>query len=248
MASRTYRCRAIVLGRTKLAEHDLIVTLLADTGQQVRVVAKGARKPGGRLASKVEYFSEAELLVARGRNLGIISEASLANAHAALRGDPERSAAAFVVLEVARLTCFEDADDPYLFAICSRALRACEETQSQETLDTVVAAYVFKVMAHSGWRPELDRCVLCGDEDVSFFSSSSGGLVCSSCVRSIEGGVEMGMHEIRWLRFLIRATFDELISTSIDQETSLLLLSLAHSWAATHLDARLRAFEFLMSL
>ena len=104
MASRTHRTRAIVLGRTKLAEHDLIVTMLALDGQQVRAVAKGARKPGGRLASKVEYFCEADVLLAKGRSLSILSEAALLDAHVALRGDPERSAAAFVVLEVARLT------------------------------------------------------------------------------------------------------------------------------------------------
>ena len=36
---RTYRTSAIVLDRTKLAEQDLILTLLAASGAEVRAVA-----------------------------------------------------------------------------------------------------------------------------------------------------------------------------------------------------------------
>ena len=39
----TYRTNAIVLDRTKLGEQDLILTLLASDGSEVRAVAKGAR-------------------------------------------------------------------------------------------------------------------------------------------------------------------------------------------------------------
>ena len=49
---RTYRARAVVLDRTKRGEQDLILTLLGSDGSQLRAVAKGARKPGGRLAAE----------------------------------------------------------------------------------------------------------------------------------------------------------------------------------------------------
>ena len=51
---RTYRERALVLDKTKLHETDLIYTLLAENGRQVRAVGKGARKPGSRLAARCE--------------------------------------------------------------------------------------------------------------------------------------------------------------------------------------------------
>ena len=79
---RTYRTRAIVLDRTKLAEQDLILTLLSADGSQVRAVAKGARKPGGRLAARVELFCETDFLLAAGRSLDVVSEASLVEPHA----------------------------------------------------------------------------------------------------------------------------------------------------------------------
>ena len=54
--SRTYRTKVLVLDKTKLKETDLILTMLDERGRQVRAVAKGARKPGGRLAARCELF------------------------------------------------------------------------------------------------------------------------------------------------------------------------------------------------
>ena len=242
---RTYRTRAIVLDRTKLGEQDLILSLLTEDGSAVRAVAKGARKPGGRLAARVELFSQTDFLIAAGRSLDVISEASLANPHARLRGEYERVAAASAVAEVARLTCFEDAPDRFLFPVCARALEACEQAQDQPHLDLVVSAYVMKVLAHGGWRPELDGCCACGDEAMTFFSSAAGGALCSSCAREVAGAQPVGAGQLAWLRALIACTFDELLGSEIEAETAVFLLGTAHSWAATHLDARLRAMEYL---
>ena len=245
---RATRLGGVVLGRTKLAEQDLILTLLAQNGSQVRAVAKGARKPGGRLASRVELFCETDFLIAHGRSLGIVSEASLIDAHEGLRGDLDKVSAASAIAEVARLTSYEDIEDPFLYPICSKALWACEQATDQPHLDLIVAAYAFKVLSHEGWRPELLSCIACGDEAVSHFSASAGGLLCSSCAKDIEGTTELSTTEIAWLKALIAMRFDELLQAYIETELAALLVSLAHSWCAVHLDARLRAFEFMLSI
>lgn len=246
--SKTYRTRAIVLDHTKLREQDLILTMLAQSGTQVRAVAKGARKPGGRLASRTDLFSESDFLLVHGRNLDIVSEAELLEPHQTLRGDLERVSAASALCEVARLTCYEEVEDPFLYPILSRALRATEEASDQEHLDVVVAAYTFKVLAHSGWRPELSSCIACGDEQISRFSVGAGGVLCESCAKDIPGAEPITQVQVAWIRALIGSTFDDLLNAGIDLDTSTYLVGLAHRWAATHLEARLRAFEFLLSL
>ncbi len=248
MAGRhTYRTRAVVLGRTKLGETDLILTLLCEGGAEARAVAKGARKPGGRLAARVELFCETDFLLAHGRSLDVVSEASLIEPHARLRGDYERVSAASAVAETARLTCFDGAEDGFLYPVCSRALTACEQAADQAHLDLVVAAYVMKVLAHGGWRPELDRCCACGDEATTFFSAAAGGVLCESCAREVAGAEPLGAGQLAWLRALIACTFDELLAAEVDPETAVFLLGSSHVWAATHLDARLRALEFMLS-
>ena len=67
MVGPTYSLHAIVLRKTKLGESDLILTLLAEDGRQVRAVAKGARKPNSPFSSRLEIFAEVEALMASGR-------------------------------------------------------------------------------------------------------------------------------------------------------------------------------------
>lgn len=250
MPQRTRHLRCVVLDRTKLAEQDLILTMLSSEGEEVRAVAKGARKPGGRLASRSELFCESDLLLAKGRgSLEIVSEASIVEPHAGLRGDLARVSAASAVCEVTRLCSFQDVRDPYLYPICTRALAACEEARGQEQLDLVVAAYAFKLLAHGGWRPELGFCTSCGDARLSRFSSFAGGALCASCAKDVPGAQELSASEFSWLRALIGCTFDQLLEGDVPSlELSTLLVSLAHSWATTQTDARLRSLEFLLSV
>lgn len=245
---RTRHTSAIVIDRTKLGESDLILTLLEADGCQGRAVAKGARKPGGKLAARVQLFCEVDLLLALGRNLDVVAEAQLTCPHAFLRGDLARVSAASVVCEVARLTSFEDAPDPFLFPICSRALLACEQAPDQPHLDVVVAAYVFKVLSHGGWRPVVDSCVACGELSVTRFSALAGGGLCESCSREVEGAEPVDAATLAWVGALVGSTFDTLLESQVDPSMASLLLAMAHTWAATHLDARLRAFEFALSL
>lgn len=246
--AKTRHVDAIVLDRTKLGESDLILRLLCKDGSQVSAVAKGARKPSGKLASKVQLFCELDFLLAHGRNLDVVGEAQLRDAHATLRGELERVSAASVVCEIAKLTSFEDASDAYLYPICARALKACEEASDTAHLDLVAAAYTFKVLAHQGWNPHLDACVSCGEPSISRFSSLAGGALCESCSKDIEGAEPLDVLTFSWLRALINSTFDELLQTDITPEQSSLLVSLAHTWAATHLETKLRAYEFMLGL
>ena len=249
MASRkSYRAKGIVLDRTVLGEHDLILTVLLESGEQLRAVAKGVRKGRSRISARCDYFCESDFLIYQGKKLDVISDAATVDAHHGLRSSPEKLAAASAVCEVAMLTSFEESADAFLFPILSRALGVLEEDCDQAHLDLIVAAYAFKVLAHSGWRPELGECAICGDEAPLFASLSAGGVVCKSCAATLPDAEPVSPSQIQWLKALISLRFSELLAAEIDDETALFLLGFAHSWAATTLSARLKAFEFALSL
>ena len=88
-----------MIDKVKLKETDLILTLLADTGRQIRAVAKGARKPGARTAARCELFCTVDLLLAHGRNLDVVSQAELVDAPLGAEATYERLCAASAVAE-----------------------------------------------------------------------------------------------------------------------------------------------------
>ena len=138
---RSYRETAIVLDRTVVGEHDLILTLLASTGEQLRAVAKGVRRGTSRLAARCDFFCASEFVIHEGRNLGSIFEATTVDAHGGLRVSPEKIASAAAVCEIAQLTSFEESADPFLFPILDRVLSSLEAAADQPHLDLLVAAY-----------------------------------------------------------------------------------------------------------
>ena len=245
---RSYRAKGIVLSRTVLGEHDLILTLLLESGEQLRAVAKGVRKGRSRIAARCDYFCESDFLIYQGKKLDVISDASTIDAHSGLRSSPEKISAAAAVCELAVLTSFEESPDPFLHPILSRALAILEQADDQPHRDLIVSAYAYKVLAHSGWRPELHACAICGDEAPLFFSDSAGGLVCGSCAATLPDAEPVSRSQAGWLRSLISLRFDELLAADIDAETALFLLGHAHSWSASALSSRLKAMEFDLSL
>jgi DNA repair protein RecO (recombination protein O) len=246
VARKTFHARALVLDKTKLGETDNIVTLLSADGSLIRAVAKGARKPGSRMSARTELFCEFDGLFAEGRSLAIVTDAELLDTHPGLRGDYEKTCAACVVAEVARLTSYEDAEEPVAYAMASAALSALERCKDGAHVDLLTAAYAVKIMSVLGWQPELDGCIACGEPDVGRISAHAGGVLCESCARDIEGAEPLDEALLAWLRALIGFRFDDLLGQGIDANTAWRLLRFAAEWASVHLDTRLRSAEFLL--
>lgn len=141
---------------------------------------------------------------------------------------------------------FEDAEDPFTFAITQRALALVGSGLDTAHMDLLVAAYVFKLLSHVGYRPDFSACVLCGDPMLSYFSPQAGGSCAARARRAFR--VPSWYRPVRspWLRALMSMTFDSLLAERIDPHTAAFLLGLSHVWAATHADQRLRAMEFML--
>jgi recombinational DNA repair protein (RecF pathway) len=63
-----YATPAIVLGRLPLAEASASITLLTAEVGLIRARAQGVRKPGAKMASALQTFTESEVLLLRGKD------------------------------------------------------------------------------------------------------------------------------------------------------------------------------------
>lgn len=161
MASRTYHEQVIVLKKTKLKESDLILTLLAADGRQIRAVAKGARKPSSSFASRLDVFSNAWVLFASGRSLDIVKEARIVDAHEALRHDTGLPMCAAPMADLLAHATQDALPVPRLFDMTQAALAGLPECTGTARLQ-LCAAFLWKACALLGFRPMLAGCVECG--------------------------------------------------------------------------------------
>lgn len=244
----TYPLHALVLGKTKLSESDLIMTLLAEDGSQVRAVAKGIRKTRSRLRGVVEVFAEVSLLCATGRNLDIITEARLVDAHEGCRCSYERICAAEVVCELARKLTYADNPQEKLFDMIQAALCALEDCE-EESLRLLACAAMLKMVSLVGYRPLLTSCTLCGtclDAAVRrpAFSIDAGGMLCDDCAARVPH-INVPRELLRWAETLVRSTFAEICGYHLDEGITTMLLELASDWIGHHAGVQLRSLQYL---
>ena len=251
MASKTYSLHALVLRRTKLGESDVICTLLAENGSQVRAIAKGARKPSSPFSSRLEVYAVCDLLLSQGRSLDIVKEARLVQGNAHLRNDISLMQAAAPIVELLDRATQAGLQDERLFPMSCAALSALGEQACPHSL--ITAAQLLKSLAVLGFRPRLDACVSCGKavrlpggSETVPFSVLEGGVLCSACSPSFEAMCVEGSL-IAWLHSLLFATFAQIGQFDADPRTCLELLRFLQIWIRQHLGLRLKSLDFLVS-
>ncbi len=188
------KSRAITLKAYRLGETSKVVVCYTREYGKVRLVAKGARKGGGRLGAALEpmLVSGVVFYLRQGRDLMFLSQAEVERQWPSLRRDVVRMAYAGVVLELTDALIVEHQPDAEVFDLIEWTLGRMAEVP-ETSLDP--ALWRFEILlAHAlGYTPELKRCVVCGEEPSTgtSFAPSGGGMVCAGCASSEPGAVGM---------------------------------------------------------
>ena len=170
-----YRDEGIVLRTHKLGESDRIVSVLTRRHGKVRAVAKGVRKTKSRFGARLEPPTHLQLLFYEGRELDIVTQAETIDHFRAIRDDLDRLTRGVSMLEAADQLGLEGEPNEPLFQMLLGALRAL----ANHSGPLVVAGFYLKVLALEGFRPIVDACVECDDEDdLVSFDLESGGVRC----------------------------------------------------------------------
>jgi DNA repair protein RecO (recombination protein O) len=254
MAQGTYHDQAIVLCKTPLKETDLIVTLLARDGRRLKAVAKGARKPTSSFAARLELFCEVDLLCATGRNLDIVKEARIVDAHRGVRDGMERSLAAAPMVDLMARLAQPDLSHPSFYPMTSSALTHLDRATPAQAL-ALSAAHLLKAFSFGGFRPNFDECVGCGSHvdldgadpsDMMPFSVREGGVLCPRCTAFNESR-QVLVETLQWARFLLMSTFDAIMAEDVPMHASFAVLHLCQDWTQEHIGARSKPLDFLFT-
>ncbi len=174
-----YKEQGIVLRTMKLGEADRIVTFLTQSSGKVRAVAKGVRKTRSKFGARLEPFTHVDLLLYKGRELDIVTQAEIITPFREIRGSYARFAAGEVVLEAIDRVTQEHEPSVRTFMLLLGALRRLSESDDPPV---VVDAFLLRLASLAGFRPHLTACAACGTPGPHpRFSVAQGGMVCESC-------------------------------------------------------------------
>ena len=219
---RTLRVEAIVLRHSDWGEADRLLTLFTREEGKLRTIAKGVRRLRSRKAGHLQPFTRVKLMLAHGRDLWIVTQAETVAAYLALREDLERIAHASYAVELLDRFTYEEGANRPLFDLLAMTLQRMDEGQLPFTL---LRYYELRLLDLLGFRPELFRCVGCGEgiqPQDQFFSPLLGGVLCPRCAAQDASARPISVNALRFLRHFQRSTYAEasraLIPAPVQQE------------------------------
>lgn len=201
---RIYRTEAIILGRLDLGEADRILTIYTPHRGKFRVIAKGVRRPMSKMAPHVEHFSRCALMLAKGRELDVVTGAETIDAHLLLRTDLDAYGHASHLVEVLNRLTEDRQENEAAYDLLARSLHLLGEGVDPFP---VTRHYELAVLILLGFRPELYRCLGCNNDltaVTNYFSSRMGGLLCPMCRGLDASGRPVSVNAQKYLRTLDR--------------------------------------------
>lgn len=162
--TRTYKATGINLKSAPIGESDRLLTVLTREFGLIRAVAPGVRKQRSSIGGRSELFVVNELLIAKGRSLDKITQASTVESHPGLSRNLGKLAAAQYLAELAIASALSDEPQEQLFFLLGEHLSRLErlsdrtEIQSAAVLVAHLTQGIFHLLAIAGLAPQVQVC------------------------------------------------------------------------------------------
>jgi DNA repair protein RecO (recombination protein O) len=242
---RTFRTEAIVLRRKDFGEADRLLTLFTPEAGKIRAVAKGIRKPRSRKAGHLELYTRSNLLLAKGRDMDIITQAVTVDAYRPLREDLLRSTYGSYCIELLDKFTPDEAENKPLYDLLVVALGWLADARD---LALATRYYELQLLGMAGYQLELFYCVVKGEKVLAedqFFSPADGGVVCPNCGEERDGAFRISLNALKVLRFMIRSPYDSLRDLKLSAGVQSELERVTQRTITYHLERQLKSVEFL---
>lgn len=201
------RVEAVVLRHMDWGEADRLLTLFSREAGKLRAVAKGVRKVRSRKAGHLEPFTRVKLMLARGRDLWIVTQAEAIDAYQPLHDNLEKIGHASYVIEVLDRFTYEEGASLPLYLLLVDAL---ERIAVLDDPYLAIRFYEIQILDLLGYRPEMAKCVVCGktiQPQDQFFSAQLGGAVCPLCGLYEPSAQPVSLETLKTLRHLQRSSY-----------------------------------------
>lgn len=206
---RLYRTEGVIIRRSDIGETDRILTVYTPGRGKLRLVAKGVRRPGSRLAGHVELLSHSTFLIARARSLDIVTQAQTLRAFTELRQDLEYIGWGCHLAELVDRMTPEESEN---FPVFQLLLQALDQLDRGKNPEPVARAFELHLLSYLGYRPQVFRCVNCDrelEQRAHAFSTTLGGVLCPECRGQDSRARPLSWETLKALRFLQRSGLNE---------------------------------------
>ncbi|MBE0410131.1 MAG: DNA repair protein RecO [Anaerolineales bacterium] len=242
---RSISDEGVVLRHSNWGEADRLLWIYTLSSGKMRAVAKGARKIRSRKAGHLEPFTRVRLLMAKTRDLPIITQAESIDGYWNLREDLLRVGYASYIVELLDRFTYDQDENRQLYRLLVETLDRLN-TNVEPIL--AVRFYEIRLLDLLGYRPQLFHCARCKEEiqaQNQFFSNNLGGVLCPDCGLQTVDAVPVSMAALKYLRHFQRSSFEKAAIAHLTQEINNEIERLIQNYMTYNLERGLNTPTFL---
>ncbi len=178
--------RGLVIREVDFGDHDRYITVLTAEGIKIEVLCRGVRRKGARMANAVRLFCYTDFTLYTSRKRFTLNDAALVHSFWELTQDIERYALACYFAELAALLSDAHEEHAEMTQLMLYAFWAL--CGNKKPLAQIKAALELRMLALSGYAPQIEQCGACGKDMTEVcFSVAEGVAACQDCARRIGG-------------------------------------------------------------
>lgn len=211
-----HKIKAIILKRINLGEADRIVTAFSFENGKIKFVAKGVRRTKSKLAGSIEPFCLVDLQVSDGKNLNILTAASILNNYLGLTPELEELKLANYMGEVVDKVVPDETPVSELFSLIDEVLGSIKH-EAKNRLKSYFLAKLFEIL---GLSPETEVCLKCSDkpQERLYISNEGGGILDENCCLYFADSQEIDTTSVKFLRFLKHHNLKSVLGCHINEK------------------------------
>ncbi len=226
----------VILGERNVKENDKFITFYSQEKGKVEVLVRGARKISSKLNPIISArFSFLDLVVIKGKNFYRLIDGKTQEKFEGLIKDYQKILLLNNILKkVDELLKFQKTDEKIL-ALILEFLRHIDRLPIKKALP-LSAAFLIKLLAFSGYCPELKHCSICQKSPSTkqvFFDLNKGSIICSQHkLPPVLNGdrMEISLDCLQILRIFLYKDFSYLEKFSIKKQEFLKIWELVNQF------------------
>lgn len=173
--------QGVVLKSTRYGDHDLILTIFTRQYGRVSAIAKGAQRQKSKLLYTSQLFSYNNYVLKKNKDMFTISQAESIKSFYDISNDLDSFSYASFLAKLVDSNIEEGQSYVALFTDFVKTLFLLSD--KVENKKFIVDIFLIKFLDVMGYRPEVYKCVSCGEikDNYTKISNDISGVICDNC-------------------------------------------------------------------
>lgn len=211
----TIKTKGIIIAENNMGDFDKMLTILTPNGK-LSCSAKGARRPKSQLMAGTQFLCFGEYMMFKGSNTYTLNSCETIELFYNLRIDLDKLKYAVHITKIISDVTYENQNTYKILQLYLNTLYVIANTDMD--LNFVISIFKVRLMCLLGFKPRLDRCVNCQNEEVNHFSFKDNGLKCINCSKQDTGTIQISESTRNALKYIEIAPPKKLFSFNMSDE------------------------------